>query len=61
MMASLEKPKVFIITYDGGDSEQVLRVSHELYNTNLAFQKNVTHTKCLDCNVEFNFDEEKEK
>ena len=57
-MVSVSKFKVFIITYDGGDREQVLKVSHQRYNNNPVFQRHIKHTKCLDCNVEFNFDEE---
>lgn len=59
-MVSISKLKVFIITYDDGETTQVLNVSFELYHSNSAFRKNILHTKCLDCNVEFNF-EEKEK
>lgn len=60
-MVSVSKFKVFIITYDDGETSQVLNVPFELYHSNSAFQKNVTHTKCLDCNVEFNFSEEDEQ
>ena len=61
MMVSVEKLKFFIITYDDGTTKQVLRVPHELYNKDVVFQKYVTHTKCLDCNLEFNFQEDQEK
>ena len=59
MMASVEKSKVFIITYDDGEDGQVLRVPHFRYYEDEVFAKNVKHMKCLDCNLEFNFMEEK--
>ena len=59
MMASLVKSEMFIITYDDGLDGQVLRVPHGRYYENEVFAKNVTHIKCLDCNLEFNYSEEK--
>ena len=58
MMVTLEKLKVFLITYDDGETDQVLNVQFDFYHSKSAFRKNVTHIKCLDCNVEFNFDED---
>ncbi len=57
-MVSVSKLKVFIITYDDGETSQVLNVPFDLYYSNSAFRKNILHTKCLDCNVEFKFSEE---
>ncbi len=51
----------FKITYDQGDSDQILNVSHELYHSNSAFQKNIKYTKCLNCDLEFNFVNEIQK
>ena len=57
-MTSLEKPKVFIITYDEGSSRPKTRnVSHELYNSEWCFRKQILSMKCLHCNFESNFEE----
>jgi len=58
MMTSLLNSKVFIITYDDGENGQVLRVPHFRYYEDDVFAKNVIHMKCLDCNLEFNFEED---
>lgn len=58
-MVLSEKQEAFTATYDKGDGEQIIRVPHKIFNSiPSAFQKHLKHTKCLDCNVEFNFSEE---
>ena len=55
-MASLENPKVFIITYDDGEGEQVLKVPHIIFSNEVEFRKNIISIKCLACNFESNFE-----
>lgn len=57
-MASLEKPKVFIITYDDGENGQVREIPHKLFNDDVDFRKNIICMKCLSCNFESKFSEE---
>jgi len=59
-MASLEKPKVFIITYDDGAGEQTLEVPDNLFYKEEEFRKNILSMKCLSCNFESKFVEEEE-
>ena len=62
-MASLEKPKVFIITYDDGEGTQTLRVSHNRFNDDVTFRKWIVSIKCLFCDssdcIHCNFEEKK--
>lgn len=57
-MVSLEKPKAFIITFDGGDKKQTLTVTHDDYNEHEEFRKNILIIKCLRCDFESHFEEE---
>ena len=58
MMASLEKPKVFIITYDAGNTQQTLTVSKSEFDKHEEFRKNIIVMKCLACNFESKFTED---
>ena len=49
MMAPLEKPKVFIITYDDGGESQTLSVPHDRFNEHVEFRKYIVSIKCLLC------------
>ena len=57
-MTSLEKPKVFIITYDDGIGTQTLQVPDNLFYKEEEFRKNIISMKCLSCNFESNFSQE---
>lgn len=59
MSSPLEKPKVFIITYDGGDRQQTLRVEQPDFEKHEELRKYVIKMKCLACNFESSFSEEK--
>lgn len=62
MVSTLKKSPVFIITYDDGESEQVLKVPHIVYSNEEEFRKNIIQMKCLSCNFDSKFDiVEKEK
>ena len=49
MMVSLEKPKVFIITYDDGDEGQTLSVHHFKFEENIELRENIIEIRCLVC------------
>ena len=62
MMVSLKKSPVFIITYDDGEGQQVLKVPHIVFSNEKEFRKNIIQMKCLSCNFDSKFDTvEKEK
>ncbi len=48
-------PKKFVITYDTPEGPQILLVSHETFDSDLNFRKNIIHIKCLCCNLESDY------
>lgn len=58
MMVPLKKLKVFIITYDAGDTQQTLTVSKSEFDKHKEFRKNIVIMKCLACNFESKFTED---
>lgn len=63
MMASLEKPKVLIITYDNGERGQTLRVPHHKFEEHIELRENINLIKCLFCDssdcIHCNYEEAK--
>lgn len=55
MSVKLMPQRLFLITYDDGDSSQTLKVPIELYANESEFQKNIISMKCLHCNFESHF------
>lgn len=50
--------RLFLITYDSGESTQTLKVPVELFvNEPEIWAKNIIVMKCLHCGFESNFDE----
>lgn len=55
MVSNLEKSPIFLITYDDGEAEQVLKVPHIIFSNEEEFRKHIISMKCLSCNFESSF------
>jgi len=59
-MVPLKKSKAFIITYDAGNRQQTLTVPKSKFDKHEVFRKCIITMKCLSCNFESHFEEEKD-